>query len=193
MGVDIDFRQFDLKKCYFDHDSILHGVKHTYRVMANTLVLGNLLSADHEKLTAFCGAFIHDMARRHDGQCTLHGRWAVENKVDEFSKLFLATGLHERDIEALCVAVENHSIPVDLPQSHEYYFPGAILKDADALDRIRLGKDNLNTKYLRFGISHKLIPFANDLFYSTEYINIKSFFHLWSIAVMILNQHSIKC
>lgn len=191
MNVDIDFRQFGLKKCYFDHDSILHGIKHTYRVMAHSLILGNLLGATQERNIAFCGAFIHDMARRNDGFCTEHGRWAVENKVSEFKMLFYATGLNDQDISALCVAVQNHSLHEELPADHPFYLQTAILKDADALDRIRLGIENLDTRYLRFKISNKLVPFANDLFYSTDFINVQGFFHVWSIATLILNNHSI--
>jgi len=189
MNVDIEFSQFELKKCHFDHDSILHGIKHTYRVMAHTLILGHLIHARSEGNIAFFAAFIHDMARRHDGLCTAHGQWAVESKLDDFTKVFYANGLHERDINTLKIAVENHSQPGELPSLHPSYTTTALLKDADALDRIRLGSDNLDPKYLRFRISRKLIPYATDLFYATNYINIRDFNQIWYIATLILENY----
>lgn len=35
-----------------------------------------------------------------------------------------------------------------------------ILKDADALDRVRFGISTLDVSYLRLPISHKLVPLA---------------------------------
>ncbi|HSW62825.1 MAG TPA: hypothetical protein VLH56_05910 [Dissulfurispiraceae bacterium] len=44
--------------------------------------------------------------------------------------------------------------------------PLAILKDADALDRIRLGEGNLKPEFLRLSVSAELIGYARELYFA---------------------------
>lgn len=141
---------------------------HTYRVMHNV----NKLAQEHsiEKSivdTAFCSAFIHDMARIHDNYCTEHGGWAIDQKLSLFEKDFIKFGLSNEDIESLKTAVTFHSLPGEIDIAHPHYLVTSLLKDADALDRIRLGFDGLNPKYLRLPNSKNLIKIAEQNFFKT--------------------------
>jgi HD superfamily phosphodiesterase len=160
--------KFILRAHYFDFKSPLHGIGHTYRVMCNSLALGKRLKFGRESRLALCSAFIHDMARKHDGKCTMHGAWAAEEKLPLFRDLFLSIGVMQNEIEEIRIAVTNHSLPEELPSFHDYYVTTAILKDADALDRIRLGDSNLKPDFLRFGESRELIPFSERLYHQTN-------------------------
>ncbi len=166
---------FDLKQTYFNHQSDLHGIMHTYRVMHNVL----LLAKEHKLAepilkTAYCAAFIHDMARKHDGICSMHGQWAVLEKFLLFENNFKEYGLSEQNLDALKTAVKYHSLSSELEKIHPHYEVTALLKDADALDRIRLGYPGLNPKYLRMPNSIKLISVAEHNYYTTEKILCKT-------------------
>jgi len=162
--------KFILKEHYFDFKSALHGTGHTYRVMCNTYILGKRLKYYRESRLALCAAFIHDMSRKHDGTCTMHGAWAAEEKLPLFRELFLSVGVMPNEIEEIRTAVANHSLPEELLSSHDCFVTTALLKDADALDRIRLGATNLNPNVLRFGESLALIPLSERLYYKTKEI-----------------------
>lgn len=160
--------KFNLQPGHFDHQSKLHGINHTYRVMCHCLYLGKTLELERETRLAFCAAFIHDMSRRHDSYCTEHGYWSSRDKLPEFSDFFKSQGINTYEIEEIKVAVRNHSEGYELEKNNPFYTTASLLKDADALDRIRLGQNNLDTDYLRFKATHAFIPFARALFYATS-------------------------
>jgi len=160
--------RFNLKEEYFDRHSDIHGVRHTYRVMAHCLVLGETLDLQVEAKSAFCGAFIHDMARRHDGKCHEHGGWAAESKLPLFAPLFNSIGLSDNDIEAVRTAVIWHSLPEELDPGHTFYKTVAILKDADALDRVRLKPGFFDLQYLRFPDTKNFVGYAGRLYQRTN-------------------------
>jgi HD superfamily phosphodiesterase len=159
---------FQLKEAYFDHHSHLHGINHTYRVMYHVLNIGRLAGLNHEIKLAFCAAFIHDMARKHDGYCIDHGVWATNCKFPLFRKLFIETGVNAEGLRAIKLAVSNHSIRHEIRKDHPFSIAVALLKDADALDRIRIGENNLKPEYLRFPVSLTLINFAKELYYRSK-------------------------
>ena len=178
----INFSEFDLKPEYFDHTSCLHGSGHVYRVMHHVLKLGTTLKFEHETKLAFFAAYIHDMSRQHDGKCSEHGQRAADDKLPLFLPLFRNNGMKEEDIPYIYAAVANHSLPVDLSQNDPNYKVTAILKDADALDRIRISADDLKLKFLRISESASLIPFAEELFFQTKDKKISWFEEVMEIA-----------
>lgn len=186
----IDFNQFNLKSEQFDQLSSLHGIKHSYRVMLHCLRLGILSGRLKEAKNAFFGAYIHDMARRHDGYCTIHGANAANNKLPVYKQLFSNFGADNEDLSVIKQIVTYHSLPNEIAADTEIYSTLAILKDADALDRIRLGKHDLNPDYLRMAATHNSIIFGEELFYRTNNQPIKSFNELISIAVEIEKKSS---
>jgi HD superfamily phosphodiesterase len=178
----MNYRLFTLKNSFFDNRSLLHGINHTYRVMFHVLNIGEKAGLNDHIKPAWCAAFIHDMARQHDGYCTKHGYWAAQKKLPLFTKLFRDTGITDEEMEAIKLAVTNHSLSEELPPDHPHYQTVALLKDADALDRIRIGKNNLKVNFLRFPESIQLVGLAEKLFYLSDLVELQNFDMLLNIA-----------
>ncbi|MBN2173275.1 MAG: HD domain-containing protein [Bacteroidales bacterium] len=185
MSFQIDISKFRLKQEYFDHVSSIHGISHTYRVMCHTLYIGTAAGLNRETEIALSAAYIHDLARKHDGYCNQHGLWSVQDKLPLFTGFFGMMGITDEEIMIISEAVKNHSEANELDTVNKAYIVTALLKDADALDRIRLGDYNLDPTYLRFKESAGLIPFAKELFYRTININFSSFTEVLEIAKLI--------
>jgi hypothetical protein len=180
----INLYRFTLLPEYFDHRSDLHGINHTYRVMYHCLELGEATTLIVQARLAFMAAFIHDMARRHDGFCIEHGAWAANRKLSQFIQLFKETGVTEDEIDLISTAIINHSLPTEISGSNLAAHITALLKDADALDRIRLGEDNLRPELLRFRESHSLIEPAKQLFYRCPVEALGSFEELIALTLI---------
>jgi hypothetical protein len=174
----IHFNSFSLNENQFDHHSKLHGILHTYRVMVHTLRLGILTGRQHEATTAFFAAYIHDMARKHDGYCTQHGADSANYKLPSYRELFSENGATENEILLIGKAVTLHSTNTELQKHDPDWMTVAILKDADALDRIRLGAADLNPSYLRLKESHDCIRYGEELYGLTQGNTYKSFTEL---------------
>lgn len=185
MNFEIDYSLFQLKQEYFDHESTIHGINHTYRVMCLVLYIGHAEGLDRDVLLGLCAAFIHDFARKHDGFCDQHGLWATQYKLPEFISLFKKMGVSRNEFELIDSAVKNHSELQEIDVDHDAYKVAALLKDADALDRIRLGENNLNEDFLRFPESIGLMTFAKQLYLKTQYIKISSFVEIIGISKLI--------
>ena len=163
----IDPDDFNHGPADFDHPSMIHGIGHVYRVMYHCLRLGVILNLQEEARLAFFAAFVHDLSRKHDGRCTEHGEWAENEKLPLYSPLFTRHGVGETEMEHIKFAIVNHSLPDELPVTHPSWKVTAILKDADALDRIRLGEYDLDPRYLRFKETIDRIVVAKELYYET--------------------------
>lgn len=185
--LNLDYKKFIVRSGYFDHQSLLHGINHTYRVMYHVLEIGKVTGLNLETNEAFCAAFIHDMARQHDGFCQAHGAWSVRRKFPLFKELFLSSGISHEGLEAIKHAVTFHSLHNEIEKIHPAYKTIALLKDADALDRIRISDDDLRPEYIRFPESFHLIEFAKQLYYATNHHNLESFEELISIAEGLRN------
>jgi len=177
-----------LREEYFDHPSTLHGIGHTYRVMTHSLILGNIMQLERETKLALCGAFIHDMARKHDGKCFQHGQWASENKFPRFFPLFKSLGIVEENQEEIGKAVTWHSLPDEIDTDNPFRNTVALLKDADALDRIRLGEGDLKVEMLRFPETVGLVEYAKRLYYESVDGKQMVFTDYLALASIILKQ-----
>ena len=138
---------------------------HTYRVMTHVLKLGMLTKHIHEARLAFFAAYIHDMARKHDGYCTIHGSDAANHKLILYHELFTKNGASPSDLLTIGRAVTMHSIGKELTKNDPDWLTTALLKDADALDRIRLGNSDLDPSFLRFSETHECIKFGKNLYF----------------------------
>lgn len=179
------YSYFMLKHEFFDNESHTHGINHTYRVMFHVLNIGQKAGWNHEIKTAFCAAFIHDMARYHDSYCTEHGARAAIMKFPLFKEKFRSLGFVDDDMRAIKLAVSNHSVRHEIFTGHKHYKTVALLKDADALDRIRIGENNLKIQYLRIPESLQLVDFAKQLYYRTKDQYLHSFDDILEIAKTI--------
>lgn len=156
----------------FRHRSWLHGQRHVGRVMVHAMRLASALHQNERARAALWGAvYIHDLERTHDGECTRHGRWAARRLVEHQPTIDLldAGGVHRADHLAIRTAVTFHSLPKELAASHPNWQLTALLKDADGLDRVRLG--DLDPHYLRFQESHGMIGFAQALFDASDHLD----------------------
>lgn len=178
----IDFSKFDLTPDQFDNQSHIHGINHTYRVMLHSLRLGILSNQLQQASLAFFGAYIHDMARLHDGFCTVHGADSSKFKLPLYEGLFLQQGASGNDLKTIKQIVSRHSVYDEPGKDSAIYTPLALLKDSDALDRIRLGKYNLNPDFLRLEITQLSISFGEDLYYATNNHEANSFKDIIRIA-----------
>lgn len=177
----LDFSRFNLSPDQFERESKIHGIKHTYRVMLHCLRLGVKTGMTKKAKIAFFGAYIHDMARTHDGYCTIHGADAAK-RIPHYKQLFYSQGATEEDLKIIAQIVTRHSLREELPEDHPFYDYLAILKDADALDRIRLGQNDLDPSYLRIKETHQCIRFAEELYFNTNDKELTSFTDIISIA-----------
>lgn len=75
-------------------------------------------------------------------------------------------GLAEADLPAIEAAITAHSAPGEMKRAHEHWALTALLKDADGLDRVRLG--DLDPRYFRHPEAHGMIDFAQALFDVTD-------------------------
>ncbi len=151
----------------FVHHDWVHGVSHTLRVMRLVVALSEDPLAAPHALPAFAAALIHDMARRHSGYCEEHGRWSVAEKLPEREAIFRSWGLDDAGLEQVAFAVHYHCREDAPPSSASPVL--ALLKDADALDRVRFGgPEAIGLHYLNFPHTEALIPFAERLLWAHE-------------------------
>ena len=87
---------------------------------------------------------------------------------------------------AIQTAVTHHCLPRELERAHPHWRLTALLKDADGLDRVRLG--DLDARYLRHPEARQMTRFAQVLFDETHGripLGDGHFGVLWSEAVRI--------
>lgn len=159
-------RKFEPKSSWLSHDSDLHGVDH----MARVFILQELICSKLEdqgiainREVVRWAATTHDVGRIDDGVDLEHGRrsakWIKENLYDQMSPEML---------DMVTYTVHWH-VPPDY-EAPKMTTELKALKDADALDRVRLG--DLDTSYLRTDAALELISLAEDLYQS--YVGIKA-------------------
>jgi hypothetical protein len=82
--------------------------------------------------------------------------------------------------------VVHHCTVTELPHRHPHWRLTSLLKDADALDRVRIG--DLDPRYLRNSEAHPMIEFAHTLFERTDGViplGRAHFAELWPEAMTI--------
>jgi HD superfamily phosphodiesterase len=165
---------------WFRRWSSLHGVRHTQRVHIHAQRLTAELEwpADDRELV-LAAALWHDIGRLGDGVEPAHGAGSVE-RADE---LRLTAALPDEDAAVLRFAILRHSLPDDGALEHAEGLAAAggpahrlidpqralrilwMLKDADALDRVRLGfGEQADSRQLRNPRSLRLLSFAEVLY-----------------------------
>lgn len=151
----------------FLHQSDLHGSEHVNRVIVHIDILTQLLGwNDAMRKAAWAAAYLHDLARTHDGTCEEHGPKAAKELFPKYEGMFLAHGVRSDQFEAIRSAVHWHSIEYEAPKDHKDIALIRALKDADALDRWRIG--DLDEDYLRFSASREMLLFSEQLYLATD-------------------------
>jgi hypothetical protein len=152
----------------FRHPSTLHGQAHVTRVMVHAIRLIEATGQHEHGSRLWAAVFLHDLARTHDGVCYRHGADAARCLREEQSlqQRLAEARLTQSDYSAIEVAVTAHSARKEVARSHPHWPLIALLKDADALDRVRI--NDLDPNYLRHPEAKGMIAFAQALFDRTD-------------------------
>lgn len=184
-NLNINYSDFNLSSDQFDCKSDTHGINHTYRVMFNCILIGYRINNILDTKRAFMAAYIHDMARKHDYHCMVHGVEASEKKLPMYKDLLIKNGMIEEDIEAIKLAIYNHSHREEVNKLNPYYKTIAILRDADGLDLCRIDIE-IRPDILRFRESIELIGLAEELFIETDFTKYDSFTQYMTDAIKVV-------
>jgi hypothetical protein len=176
----------------FAHASTIHGQAHVSRVMVHAFRLVGATGWTEEAPRLWAAVYLHDLARTHDGVCYRHGGDAMKKfeTLPHVRELFARGGVSDDDYPIIHTAVVRHSIPKELERDHAHWRLTSLLKDADALDRVRIG--DLDPGYLRHPQARGMVLFAQRLFDQTDRIVATGDAHfadLWAEAVRIASIH----
>lgn len=148
-------------------DSEWHTKTHCARVLLLALLIGHQKGLSEEEKEALAmAAVFHDSRRLDDGIDKGHGSRAAAYYKEYCHALGLSydaqtyyiTYYHDQDDSLGLSEIAKSS---DLSGRAVLLYQ--IFKDADALDRYRLGPDALDVNFLRTEEAHGLVDFAKDL------------------------------
>lgn len=142
-----------------------HGKLHTARVLflALTIIQAGKIRLNRAELSQLSNVIVfHDIGRKNDGVDESHGIASRE--------VYEKTAGRSSD-SAVSFLIEYHCLDDYLAEEYlksadtirskkRTWLLYQILKDADALDRVRFGIYGLDVNQLRLPISHKLVPLA---------------------------------
>jgi hypothetical protein len=164
---------YPLDSQWFGRPTSIHGISHTRRVLIHAQTISAARDVDEDWFESLVLAVAwHDIGRTHDGREPEHGI----NSVAKVRRLGLHAGVDAHILARTFFAMEWHSVPdyqaidkaaaLDPRQMPE---PGTmlrvlwLLKDADGLDRVRIG--DLDPGQLRYEESVARVARATELLY----------------------------
>lgn len=150
-------------------DSNLHGALHTERVLLYAIILGGqIFHSDTicNEILAHASVF-HDTRRMDDSYDVGHGarasiyykQFCHDNGFLYYPEAATIMRFHDTDDAAGLEMIKKEFDERSQMVSKLY----KVFKDADALDRWRLGPHGLDERYLRTPQSKKLVKFSFDL------------------------------
>lgn len=151
-----------------DASGTIHGIGHRMRVHIHVAEIAEALDlASWEREALHYAAIWHDIGRTNDGVDYYHGARSAGKVVG----LGLYVAIDPAVLQAALFAVTHHSgdethaeraaARSDDPEATLRIF--RVLKDADGLDRVRLGHGDLDPSYLRFSVSKARVERAWEL------------------------------
>lgn len=158
-------RIFTLYDAYGRANDEEHDAEHTLRVLFDALLLVQVqgIALTKKESHQLCDAILyHDIGRTNDDVDDSHGAKSRDIYYDTASDCNPATAFL---IEYHCL--DDRKALADLKTSNirnkeRVWLLYTILKDADALDRVRFGMRAVDPKYFRNEITHKLLPTAQS-------------------------------
>jgi len=184
-SLNINLDDFNLSDENFDHKSMIHGVNHVYRVMFNCFLIGSKMGDIRNTRNAFFAAFLHDLARKTDAACKIHGRESAKTKLPLYLDVLYRNGADEKDIKSIKTAIENHSDAYELEKENPYYKTTSILRDADGMDLVRLDR-TINPNILRNRESAGLIDKTTKLYNHTVFKKYDKFYDFLDDGINIV-------
>ena len=177
-------RDSDFRANYKEYDRLIlpelyhrplgiHGVNHVRRTLLIAFLMASFdqLSTTQVRILGYASVY-HDIGRTHDGVDDYHG-YASYKKV---IKLGLLNDQKATEVGMIKELIERHAISdknafslksVNEDMQDEVNFLLRYFKDADGLDRVRLG--DLNADYLRTDTAKKMTLVAHQILkYSEE-------------------------
>lgn len=157
-------------------DSEWHTKSHCARVLLLALILGHQKNLSEEEKDALAmAAVFHDSRRLDDGIDKGHGSRAAEYYKDFClehdlpfdEKTYYITYYHDQDDSFGLEEIKKSSTLND-----RAVLMYQIFKDADALDRFRLGPDGLDVKFLRTEEARQLVDLAKELLRKSSETNL---------------------
>ena len=157
--------QFMEEKVSFSLEgSPIHTKAHCSRVLLYALLIGVHTQLSEQNMNALgMAAIFHDTRRQDDWLDVGHGQRAA----DYYKEFCAGSRLHYDDRAYFIMAYHDRDDMLGLRVLSERFTddPCAVLlyqifKDADALDRFRLGPNALDAKYLRTEQAKKMLDFA---------------------------------
>lgn len=149
--------------CYdripFEQESSVHGMSHSLRVLLYTLILANQYNLDIDDVDILArAALYHDTGRTTDMEDCKHGKVSAGKYKHAFPdagpvEMFLMKYHCRPDEDGISHIAVN---PALASQSERVKHLYDIFKDADALDRFRLGRFELDFAQLRTDIARKM-------------------------------------
>lgn len=147
-------------------DGGIHGKDHCARVLLYGIMIADSIGMDEGETDAVCAAAVfHDSRRLNDMSDTGHGR----RGADYYLEYCRERGMRPDDRAYLAMAY--HDLPDGEGESAISSRENAesalrvfrVLKDADGLDRLRLGEGALDVSMLRTEPARDLVGFAREL------------------------------
>ena len=157
-------------------ESEWHTKSHCARVLLLSLLIGHQKGlSDEEKDALAMAAVFHDSRRLDDGIDKGHGSRAAsyykdycrEHDLPYNEQTYVITYYHDQD-DSLGLSEIKKSSSLNERAVLLYQ----IFKDADALDRFRLGPDGLDANFLRTEEARGLVDFAKDLLRKSSETNV---------------------
>ena len=169
-----ELNNFEEVKELMQNDTNLHGINHVVRVLFNSYAIMTLENVSKEDKKIIREAVkLHDIGRTRDGEDREHGaKGALKAR-----KILEDKGYSKEEIDEICFIIKEHSLPAqkneedleNLPDELKriYRYHLNIVKDADKLDRIRIG--DLNPHRLSTDSAKRLIGVAKEVFEDNKY------------------------
>lgn len=164
-----DLNNFEKIEELMRDKSNLHGINHVVRVLFNAYAVTTLenVNAEDRKIVIEA-AKLHDIGRVSDGEDEENGN----QSAIKARKMLEDKGFSAEEINLICFIIKEHSLPrtknekdiEELPEAlrQRYKYCLKLLKDADKLDRVRLG--DLDSKRLSTDSAKRLVGVAKDVF-----------------------------
>ena len=166
----------DVKEGYFVDDAI-HGLSHNERVALITCYIGIKEGLNDEELKLVLeAAKYHDIGRGYEGN---HGK--ISTIIIDRNREYILPNLDDNEINTIKALCHGHSVDdsryeeiaemYGIRNIEQFKKLLNIVKDADALDRVRLPRfGKFDERYLRTETAHGMIELAENLY--REYRNI---------------------
>lgn len=156
---------------FSDQGSELHTRDHCARVLLYAIMISEDFAVGQRWREALClAAVFHDCRRLDDGPDVGHGARAAQRYLEHCEEngtpfhlaSYIAMMYHDRDDVIGESAMKREGLGEDSVLLYR------VLKDADALDRFRLGPNGLDPRFLRTAEARNLVETARRFTLSSE-------------------------